>query len=181
MLPRQCGMGSLMPHVPPYGRAQGALQSISQPIAAALTSNPFALTTRLDSTQWLARHYMPGFSVHNGMLGNCLPKQCATLAQMGTRTSNMAASDRQMLDSLGFRARLPCVQGVAHAAPPPDGRGGRRLPTRRLDVARHRRATFARGVPLAGALRRHNHQARRPQLRRGAPGPGPGAGRSTIG
>ena len=59
---------------------------------------------------------------------------------------------------------------------------GRRLPSRRLTLPRHRRATFARGVPPEGALRRHNHPARRPQLRRGAPGPGPcGAGLSTTG
>ena len=43
------------------------------------------------------------------MLGNCLLKQCATMAQMGTRTSNLAASDRQMLDSL---SRMPFVDSA---------------------------------------------------------------------
>ena len=43
------------------------------------------------------------------------------------------------------------VQGVADAAHPPDGRGGRRLPSRRLTVPRHPIPPFARGGSTAGA------------------------------
>ena len=60
-------------------------------------------------------------------------------------------------DTLRLRASLPCVQGVAGAAHPPDGRRGRRLPTRRVALPRHRRPPFARGVPPQGPLRRHHH------------------------
>ena len=48
----------------------------------------------------------------------------------------------RLCDALGLRARLPRVQGMADAAHPQDGRGCCRLPTRRLDVPRHRRATL---------------------------------------
>ena len=81
--------------------------------------------------------------------------------------------DSWLCDALGLRAGLPGVQGVADAAHPPDGRGCHRLPSRRLTVPRHRRPPVPRGVPPQGPLRRHHHPPRRPQLRRGAPGPGP--------
>ena len=81
----------------------------------------------------------------------------------------------RLCGALGLRARLPGVQGVVDAAHTPDGRSGQHLPTRRLDVPRHRRAPFPRGVPPQGTLRRHHHAPQRPQLRRGAPGPGPAA------
>ena len=88
----------------------------------------------------------------------------------------------RLRDALGLRAGLPHVQGVAGAAHPQDGRGGERLPTRCLDIPRHRRAPVPGGVPPQGPLRRRNRPARRPQLRRGAPGPAPcGAGHSTTG
>ena len=67
--------------------------------------------------------------------------------------------------ALGLRARLPSVERVAGAAHPPDGRGGRHLPSRRLTLSRHRRAPVSRGVPPPGPLRRHHHPSRRPQLR----------------
>ena len=51
---------------------------------------------------------------------------------------------------LGLRASLPRVEGVADAAHPPDGRGGRRLPSRRLDVSRDPLPPVARGVPPRG-------------------------------
>ena len=63
-------------------------------------------------------------------------------------------------DAFELRARLPCVQRVAGATHPPDGRGGRQLPKRRLDVSRNRRAPVVRGVPPQGALRRHHHPPR---------------------
>ena len=44
-----------------------------------------------------------------------------------------------------------------------------------FDVAQHRRTQVLRGVPPQGPLRCHGHAPRRPQLRRGAPGPGPAA------
>ena len=72
-----------------------------------------------------------------------------------------------------FMRAYPNVQGVADAAHPQDGRGGRRLPPRGVTVLRGRRAPFLRGVPPQGPLRCHGHAPRRPQLRRGAPGPGP--------
>ena len=77
--------------------------------------------------------------------------------------------------ALGLRESLPHVQGVADAAHPQDGRGGQRVPTRRRIVPRRGRAAVPRGVPPQGALRRHHHPSRRPQLRRGAPGVGPSA------
>ena len=49
-------------------------------------------------------------------------------------------------------------------------RGGRRLSPRSVALPRHPRAPAPRGVPPQKALRRHHHSARRPQLRRGAPG-----------
>ena len=77
--------------------------------------------------------------------------------------------------TLGLRASLPRVQGVADAADPPDGRRGRRLPSCRLTLPRDRLSALPRGVPPQGPLRRHHHPARRSQLRRGAPGLGPAA------
>ena len=64
---------------------------------------------------------------------------------------------------------------MADAAHPPHGRRGFRLSTRRHHVPRHRRPPIPRGVPPQGAVRRRHHPARRSQLRRGAPGPGPAA------
>ena len=49
------------------------------------------------------------------------------------------------------------------------------LPSRSFDVPRHRRASVQGGVPSKGALRRHHHPPRRPQLRHRAPGVGPAA------
>ena len=90
----------------------------------------------------------------------------------GRRRSRLGA---RLCHALGLCAGLPHVQGVADAAHPQDGRGGQRLPTRSLDVPRHRRPPVSLGVPPQGALRRHHHPPRRPQLRRGAPGPCPAA------
>ena len=36
----------------------------------------------------------------------------------------------RLRDALGLRASIPCFQGVARVADPPDGRGGLNLPTR---------------------------------------------------
>ena len=63
------------------------------------------------------------------------------------------------------RAGLPYVQGMAHSAHVPDGRGCQRLPTRRLDVPRRRRAAVPLGVPPKGPFRRHHHAPKQPQLR----------------
>ena len=51
-----------------------------------------------------------------------------------------------------FVRAYPVSQGVADAAHPPDGRCGRRLPSRRLTVPRHRRPPVPRGVPPQGPL-----------------------------
>ena len=88
------------------------------------------------------------------------------------RRSRLGARPRH---AFGIRAGLPHVQGVADATHPPDGRGGRRLPTRRLDVSRDPLPSVARGVPPQEPLRLHDHPPRWPRLRRGAPGPGPAA------
>ena len=55
-----------------------------------------------------------------------------------------------------------------------DGRGFR-LPPRRLDVLRHRRAPVPGGVPPQGPLRHHHHPPRRPQLQHRAPRSRPAA------
>ena len=87
------------------------------------------------------------------------------------------ASVKLLESSASRRPRNSCgptrVQGVADAAHPPDGRGGQRLPTRRIDVLRHRWAQVPRGVPPQRALPCHHHPPRRPQLRCRAPGDWP--------
>ena len=83
--------------------------------------------------------------------------------------------DLRLRYALGLRAGLPRVQGVADAAHPQDGRGGLSLPSCRVTLPRHRLAPVARGVSPQGPLRRHHHPPRRPDVRRGAPGPGPAA------
>ena len=88
---------------------------------------------------------------------------------------------RRASDILGFTTpsdyvrAYPVSGGVADATHPPDGRGGRRLQTRRITLPRHRQATVGRGVPPQGPVRRHHHPPRRTQLRRGQPGPSPAA------
>ena len=61
---------------------------------------------------------------------------------------------------------------MADPADPPDGRRGVRLPPSGVPVPWNRRAMFPGGLSPPGPLRRRHHPARRPQLRRGAPGSG---------
>ena len=77
-------------------------------------------------------------------------------------TAHLPSSQRYHLTANGVRetawvlgfatpsdfVRLPHVQGVADAAHPQDGRGGQRLPPRRLTLPRHRRPPVPCGAPL---------------------------------
>ena len=60
--------------------------------------------------------------------------------------------DARLCDSLGLRAGLPNVQGVADAAHPKDGRSGRHLPSCRLNLPRHRRSSGPTWSSTAGAV-----------------------------
>ena len=73
-------------------------------------------------------------------------------------------------DAFELRARLPCVQRVAGATHPPDGRCGCRLPSRLITPLRDRLPPVARGVPPQGSLRRYHHPPRRPVALRPAEG-----------
>ena len=77
------------------------------------------------------RHDPP--AVESVILHDC---QRRTRSRVGSR----------LRDSLGLRASLPRVQGVADTAHPQDGLGGCRLPSRIITLPRRRRAPVVRGV-----------------------------------
>ncbi len=137
----------------------------------ALSRLPFA-----DSTELAGILGEPHSTVHRALTG-LLADGIAGRFRHGT--AHLSSSQRYFITvkrhqadrrgpglrrALGLRAGLPHVQGVANAAYAQDGRRGRRLQTRGLDVPRRRRAPVPRGVPPQGPLRRHHHTPRRAQL-----------------
>ena len=130
----------------------------------ALSRTPF-----VDSTELAGILGEPHATVHRALAG-LLADGIVGRASHGT--AHLPSSQRYHLTVQGIRAAtevlgfdtpsdfvrgLPHDEGVAHAAHTQDGRGGQRLPSRRLDVPRHRRAQVPRRVPPQGPLRRHHH------------------------
>ena len=99
------------------------------------------------TAQWLARHFACRF--YSSQWKEVLPD--------GQRRQ-VDCRDSRLRGPLGLRASLPHVQGVADASHPPDGRGSRRLPARRLTlpcidglrphVEFHRRGRFDATITL---------------------------------
>ena len=82
-------------------------------------------------------------TVHRGLTGLLAD---GIVGRVSHGTAHLPSSQRYYLtakgigeaaETLGLRASLPCVQRVAGAADPPYGRGGRRVPHRRLTFPRH--------------------------------------------